>query len=148
MNKKIIGIASTAMLIIIGVASYVMFKPHSPPAGSPTSYQVTPYTVEILYLPHPPAEAIVKKVEPIIAQFQKYTVKEFSFDDPSAKSITDKYKLTEHMPIVIFIGGKDTFDVGGKKIELKNFPKGDAFVPAFEGGWSYDDLKTILQTRN
>ena len=147
MNKKILG-AVLLLILIIGIASYFVFKPKSQPSGIATSYQVTPQTVEIFYLPHPPAVAIVKKVEPIIAEFPKFQVKEFSFDDPGAKSVIEKYNLTEHMPIVIFIGGKDTFTVGDKSIELKNFPKGDAFAPSFEGGWSYEDLRAVLKTLN
>ncbi len=147
MNNKFLGVI-LVFILIIGVASYFVFKPKNQSVGIATSYQVTPQTVEIFYLSHPPAVAIVKKVEPIIAEFPKFQVKEFSFDDPGAKPLIEKYNLIEHMPIVIFIGGKDTFKVGDKSIELKNFPKGDAFAPSFEGGWSYEDLRAILKTLN
>jgi hypothetical protein len=147
MSKRILSVV-LALVLIIGVVSYFVFKPMNQSVKSVASYQMTPYTVEIFYLPHPPAVAIVKKVEPIIAEFPKFTVKEFSFDDQQAKSLIDKYNLTEHMPIIIFIGGKDTFAVGDKKIELKNFPKGDAFAPSYEGGWSYEDLRGVLKSLN
>lgn len=147
MNKKVLGIISV-LVIVIGIVTFFIFKQTRQSPVNVSQGEVTINTVEIFYLPHPPAEAIVKKVEPIIAEFPKFEVREYSFDDPNAKGVIDKYHLTEHMPIVIFIGGKDTFEVGGKKIELKNFPKGDAFAPSFEGGWSYEDLKTVLKTIN
>ncbi|MCL4338645.1 hypothetical protein M1271_03080 [Patescibacteria group bacterium] len=148
MSKRILGIV-LVLILIIGAASYLfVFKQKNQSVSSNTSYQMTPQTIEIFYLPHPPAVAIVRKVEPIITEFPKFTVKEFSFDDPQAKSVIDKYNLTEHMPIVIFIGGKDTFTVDGKSVELKNFPEGDAFAPSFEGGWSYEDLREILKSLN
>ena len=50
------------------------------------------------------------------------------------------------MPVAIFIGGKNEFEINGKKVILNNFPQGDSFIPGFEGNWNYDDLRRILQT--
>ncbi len=137
------------LFCVIGIIAYfLVFKQKHRLVSNVASYRANPQTVEIFYLPHPPAEAIVRKVEPIIAEFPKFTVKEFSFDDPQAKSLIDKYNLTEHMPIAIFIDGKDVFTLGDKSIELKNFPKDDAFAPSYEGGWSYENLRAILKTLN
>ncbi|MCL4378793.1 MAG: hypothetical protein M1409_10555 [Actinobacteria bacterium] len=149
MSKKILGVILALVIVLvltIGVACSLIPKQTNQAVSKVSQSQTTPYTVEIFYLTHAPAVAIVKKVEPIIAEFPKFQVKEYSFDDPAAKDLINKYNLTEHMPIAIFIGGKDTFEIGGKKIELKNFPKGDAFVPDFEGNWSYEDLRSVLKS--
>lgn len=103
--------------------------------------------IEIFYLPHPPAKAIVEKVEPIIARFPKYTVKEYDVTDQASKPKIEEYRLVNHTPITIFINGKNTFTIDGKRISLFNFPKGDAFIPTFEGGWSYEDLEKILASQ-
>jgi hypothetical protein len=50
------------------------------------------------------------------------------------------------MPVVIFINGRNEFTLGARKVVFKNFPKGNAFVPMFEGNWSYQDLDSVLST--
>ena len=100
--------------------------------------------VEIFYLPHPPAEAVVKEVEAVLKKHDQFKVAKYSFEDPQSKKILAKYDLREHMPVVIFINGQIEFTLGKKKVAFKNFPKGNAFVPMFEGNWSYRDLDGVL----
>jgi hypothetical protein len=102
--------------------------------------------VEIFYLPHPPAEAVVKDVEAVLKKYSQFKVDKYSFEDPKGREPVLKYKLREHMPVVIFINGKNEFILGNKKVIFKNFPKGNAFVPMFEGNWSYQDLDSILSS--
>lgn len=104
--------------------------------------------VEIFYLPHRPAMVVIDKVEQVAAEFVNVTVKKYSFEDPGAKKLLKKYKLTDHMPVAVFINGKDSFTVGGRSLRLRNFPKGDAFVPMFAGEWDYADLRVILAGLN
>lgn len=104
--------------------------------------------IEIFYLPHPPVEAVVKKVEAMISEFPKFQINKYSFDDPKGQALSKRYNLKGHIPMAIFIKGKNEFEVNGKKITLENFPKGDAFIPNYEGAWSYEDLKQILQITN
>jgi hypothetical protein len=73
-------------------------------------------------------------------------VDKYSFEDPNSRELLSKYKLREHMPVVIFINGKNEFILGNKKVIFKNFPKGNAFVPSFEGNWSYQDFESVLQS--
>ncbi|MBN1957538.1 MAG: hypothetical protein JW773_04980 [Desulfuromonadales bacterium] len=102
--------------------------------------------VEIFYLPHRPAEAVVKDVERIVAKFPGVATKKFSFEDAANRNLLKKYGLTTHMPIAVFIDGKNEFTIEGRSFQLKNFPKGNAFVPMFEGSWTYQDIETILTT--
>lgn len=104
--------------------------------------------IEIFYLPHPPVEAVVKKVETVISEFPKFQINKYNFDDPESQALVKRYGLKGHIPLAIFIKGKNEFEVNGKKITLENFPKGDAFLPDFEGAWSYEDLRQILQITN
>jgi hypothetical protein len=101
--------------------------------------------MEIFYLPHRPAMAVVSEVEKVAAEFDNIVIREYSFADPDADKLLKKYNLTEHMPVAIFINGQDSFTVNGQKVNLRNFPKGDAFVPMFSGAWDYADLRIILQ---
>ncbi len=144
MNKKIlIALVSFAILIITVGLIFNLYK--SKNSNPISSYPADSRLVEIFYLPHAPTEAIVKKVESVIAGFPQFQIKEYSFDDPQSNVLVEKYGLKDHMPVAIFVGGKNEFDIDSKKIIFKNFPQGDSFVPGFEGNWNYDDLKQVLE---
>jgi len=100
--------------------------------------------VEIFYLPHRPAESVVEKIEQTLAGSNFVKIKKYSFDDNSSEALIKKYNLVSHMPVAIFINGTDTYSIEGKEVVFRNFPKGDSFVPNFEGGWSYEDLKKVV----
>ena len=101
--------------------------------------------IDIFFLPHRPALAVVSEVEKVAAEFNNIVIKKYSFEDPATKKLLKEYNLTGHMPVAIFINGQNTFTVKGKKISLRNFTKGNAFVPMFAGEWDYADLRIILQ---
>jgi hypothetical protein len=101
--------------------------------------------IEVFYLPHRPAMEVVSKVENVAAEFNIIDLKKYSFDDPGAEKLLKQYDLREHMPVAIFINGENSFTVNGQMIRLRNFPKGEAFVPMFAGEWDYADLRAILQ---
>jgi hypothetical protein len=101
--------------------------------------------MEIFYLPHGPAQAVVSEVEKVAAEFKNIAINKYSFEDPATEKLLKKYNLTDHMPVAIFINGQNSFTVNGQKISLRNFTKGNAFVPMFAGEWDYADLRVILQ---
>jgi hypothetical protein len=111
---------------------------------SPVPAMAASGVVEIFYLPHPPAEAVVKDVEAVVKKHDQFKVAKYSFEDPRSKKLLARYNLREHMPVVIFIDGQNEFTLGKRKVTFKNFPKGNAFVPMFEGNWSYRDLDGVL----
>ena len=106
--------------------------------------QAADIEMEIFYLPHRPALNVVDKVEKLAADFSNVIIRKYNFDDPDSEKLVEKYRLTEHMPVAIFINGKDRFTVNRHELRLRNFPKGDSFVPTFSGEWDYSDLKAIL----
>ncbi|HBR22791.1 MAG TPA: hypothetical protein DD713_09640 [Nitrospiraceae bacterium] len=112
-------------------------------AAMSNAYSVT---VEIFYLPHPPAEAVVRDVESVIKEFKGVAVKKYSFESPESRKHIAKYNIKEHSPVMIFVNGKNQFSLGKRQVILKNFQKGNAFVPMFEGNWSYEDLRQILKS--
>ena len=145
MNKKITIFAIIVLILIAGLSYwYWQTSVAAPSAKAPADDRPL---IEIFYLPHAPALAVVDKVEPIIARFPQYTVKKYDFLDDASQPKIREYNLFEHTPIAIFIDGINTFTVDGKSISLSNFPKGEDFVPTYEGEWSYDDLEKILASR-
>ena len=102
--------------------------------------------MEIFYLPHRPAVAVVEKIEQALSGMDYVHIKKYNFDDEATDKLVDKYKLYDHMPVAVFINGKDRYMVDGRETEFRNFPKGDAFVPTMEGKWSYEDLKKVAES--
>ena len=139
MNKIIIAVVVVVALIIGG---YYLLVPKSPVTLQ--NQKADKHLVEVFHLSHAPAVAVVDKVEEIIKKHPEYTLKRYDFDDPKSNAKVTQYGLEGHMPVAIFIGGKNTFTFGGKQVSFQNFPKGDAFIPSFEGPWSYENLKEVL----
>jgi hypothetical protein len=102
--------------------------------------------VEIFYLPHPPAEAVVKDVDAILKKHPEFKVIKYSFEDPKSQSQMKKYNIKDHKPIAIYINGKNDYIVGKNKVVFENFQKGNNFAPMFQGYWTYQDLESVLQT--
>ena len=109
-----------------------------------TPAQAAAIEMEIFYLPHRPAMNVVDKVEKVAGEFSNVTIRKYDFEDPDSRRLVEKYQLTGHMPVAVFINGKNRFTVKGHEMTLQNFPKGDSFVPMFSGEWDYSDLKAIL----
>lgn len=106
--------------------------------------QASAIDIEIFYLPHRPALNVVDQVEKVAGEFANITIRKYDFEDPDSRRLVEKYQLTQHTPVAVFINGKNRFTVNGHELTLQNFPKGDRFVPMFSGEWDYSDLKTIL----
>lgn len=143
MNKNIITLAIVALVLVAGGSFLYLYRTAS--TQSAANQAISNKLVEIFYLPHPPAQAIVDKVDPIIAKFPRYAVEKYDFLNPDSEEKIKEYNLVNHAPITIFINGINTFTLNDKTISLSNFPKGDAFMPTFEGDWGYADLEQILK---
>lgn len=100
--------------------------------------------LEILFLPHRPAIKVADEAENIARQFNNVSIRRYSLDDAASHVLVQKYGLTDHLPIAIFINGQNQFMVNGKVMRFVNFPKSDAFIPGFAGEWDYADLKAVL----
>jgi hypothetical protein len=129
MVKTPVGLAVLLVLLLVGRTAPAL-------AGA--------IEMEIFYLPHRPARVVVDKVEQVAAEFKNVVVRKYSFEDRDTGKLLRKYQLTDHMPVAIVINGRDSFTVAGRALRLRNFPKGDAFVPMFAGEWDYADLRAIL----
>ncbi len=103
-------------------------------------------TLEIFYLPHRPAIAVVDEIEKTLSGMKNIVIRKYAFGDTSADKLAQKYRLFDHLPVAVFINGTDQYEINGSIIVFRNFPKGNAFVPAFEGEWSYEDLKQVTVT--
>ncbi len=100
--------------------------------------------MELFFLPHRPAVKVADEVEKIASGFKEVDVTRYSFDDEASHELVQKYAITGHLPVAIFIDGKNQFMVNGAPMNFQNFPKSEPFIPTFGGEWDYADLKAIL----
>ena len=132
-------------MLLLGGVYYLLFVPKQPAVlDTQNAQNVDKHLVEIFHLPHAPAVAVVEQAKEIIKKYPEYVIKEYDFDNESSSSKVAEYGLEGHMPVAIFIGGINTFTIDGAQISFQNFPKGDSFIPGFEGPWGYDDLERVL----
>jgi len=150
MNKKVAVSTAIALLVLVGGISYVRYGWHSAHGvrndtrTAASASAVDNNLVEIFYLPHAPAVAVVKKVEEMVQKYPHYTVKKYDFDDSANDAVVAAHNLSGHIPVAIFIGGKNTFTIDGKAVTFTNFPQSDAFIPDFGGSWDYADIAKVL----
>lgn len=108
-------------------------------------YPTSSQQIEIIYLGHPPVKKVVDEVTEIV---RKHGIepKLYDFSSSEGERFAKKKGITEHVPIVIYINGKDEFKINGRQITFYSFPSdmGNDF-PVESGSWTYKDLDTVLQ---
>ena len=101
-------------------------------------------SVEILYLNHGPLQSTLKEIDSICAQYKdKITVSRYDFESPEGEKFKSKKGITQHVPLMIWIDGKNVVSVNGKEVAFSGFPTGTG--PAFfQGKWTMKDLRQAV----
>ena len=101
-------------------------------------------SVEIIYLNHGPLQSTLKDIDSICAQYKdKITVSRYDFESPEGERFKNKKGITQHVPLMIWIDGKNSVSLNGKEIKFSGFPTGSG--PAFfQGKWTMDDFRNAL----
>ena len=104
--------------------------------------------VEVIYLNHPPVRPIIQQIDQLLAGYSaKVSETKYDFDTPAGAAFAKKKGLVGHNPLVIFIGGSESFDLNGRNIKFESFPQGQGTGMVPDGAWSMADLKSILDTK-
>jgi hypothetical protein len=101
-------------------------------------------SVEILYMNHGPLQSTLKEIDNICTQYKdQITVSRYDFESPTGEKFMAKKGIHQHIPLMIWIAGKNTVSIKGKEILLSGFPTGSG--PAFfQGKWTMEDLRAAL----
>jgi hypothetical protein len=103
-------------------------------------------TVDILYLNHPPVRDVLTKIDPILASYgDQLKVSRYDFDTPEGAAFAEEKGIKEHMPLIIYINGSNTFDLDGQKITFESFPQGEGTAVMAAGLWTLADLDAALK---
>jgi len=103
------------------------------------------FSVEIIYLNHGPLMSTLKEIDNVCAQYKdKIIVSRYDFDSPEGEQFKNKKGIKQHVPLMIWIAGKNTVAINGKEIRFAGFPTGSG--PAFfQGKWTMKDFRLALE---
>ena len=101
-------------------------------------------SVEILYLNHGPLISTLQEIDDICARYKdKIIVSRYDFDSPEGEQFKNKKGIKQHVPLMIWIAGKNAVAINGKEIKFAGFPTGSG--PAFfQGKWTMKDFRQAL----
>jgi len=101
-------------------------------------------TVEILYMNHGPLLSTLKEIDKVCVQFKDTTtVFRYDFESEDGERFMNKKGVRQHVPLMIWIDGKNAVPVNGKEIKFIGFPTGSG-PASFQGKWTIDDLRNAL----
>jgi hypothetical protein len=101
-------------------------------------------SVEILYLNHGPLRSTLQEINDICSHYKdKIIVSRYDFDSPAGERFKNKKGINQHVPLMIWIDGKNAVTINGKEIKFSGFPTGSG--PAFfQGKWTMKDFRQAL----
>ena len=103
-----------------------------------------PVKVEVLYMNHGPLQASLQEIRNVFSQYKgKISVSWYDFESKEGEEFMAKKKITQHIPLAIWMDDQVKFQVDGKDIIFAGFPTGSG--PAFfQGKWTMADLQKVL----
>ncbi len=103
-----------------------------------------PVKVEVLYMNHGPLQASLQEIRNIFSHYKgKITVSWYDFDSREGEDFMAKKRLTQHIPLAIWIDDQVKFQVDGKEVIFAGFPTGSG-PQFFQGKWTMADLQKVL----
>jgi hypothetical protein len=119
------------------VAAFLLSMPLLAGAGKPVK-------VEVLYMNHGPLQASLQEIRNVFSQFKgKIAVSWYDFESKEGEEFMAKKKITQHIPLVIWMDDQVKFKVDGRETVFAGFPTGSG--PAFfQGKWTMADLQKVL----
>lgn len=105
--------------------------------------------VEIIAFAHPPVQSALKPLREWLAtQGSRLRVLEIDMDSAAAEKRLKAIGLTGHIPIVVLVDGQYHYTRNdGSVVEFVGFPTGLGTPPGVKGGWSAEDVQTVLKAR-
>lgn len=101
--------------------------------------------VDVLYMNHGPLQETLGKMKTVFSGFgDRLSVSWHDFDSKDGEQFMASKGIKQHIPLVIWIDGKQKYAVNAKEVTFAGFPTGSG--PAFfQGKWTIDDLRAALE---
>ena len=100
--------------------------------------------IEVLYMNHGTLQDSLEQIKNVFSKYkEKITVSWYDFDSKEGERFMAQKKITQHIPLLIWMDNQVKFKVDGKDIVFAGFPTGSG--PAFfQGKWTMADLQKAL----
>ncbi|HVN98290.1 MAG TPA: hypothetical protein VMT62_17825 [Syntrophorhabdaceae bacterium] len=109
-----------------------------------TLHAATPVKVDVLYMNHGPLMDTINKMKATFSAYgNQLAVSWYDFDTQEGEKFMAKMGINQHVPLVVWIDGKQKWTVGTNQITFSGFPTGSG-PSFFQGKWTLDDLKSAL----
>lgn len=113
-------------------------------AVSLTAHSAGPTRIEVLYMNHGPLRGTISKMRDLFSGYgDRLAVSWYDFDSSEGEQFMAKKGIKQHVPLIIWIDGKPKAAIGPREVTFAGFPTG-AGPAAFQGKWTMDDLKIVL----
>ncbi len=146
-HKIRVRFAWVVTFIVVGVMILSACQSGAP-SGASASSGNGGLQVEVVYLNHPPLRPIIQQIDQLLASYgAKVSETKYDFDTPAGAAFAKQKGLVGHIPLVIFIGGSESFNLNGRNIKFESFPQGEGTGMVPDGAWSMADLKSILDSK-
>jgi hypothetical protein len=103
-----------------------------------------PVKIEVLYMNHGPLQDSLDGIKKVFSQYkERVSVSWYDFESKEGETFMAKKKITQHIPLMIWMDDQVKFKVEGKDMVFAGFPTGSG--PAFfQGKWTMADLQKVL----
>jgi hypothetical protein len=105
-----------------------------------------PVVVDVLFMNHGPLRPTLDQLKDLFAKYgDKLSVRWHDFESQEGETFMAKMGITSHVPLVIWINGKDSMDIDGTSCTFSGFPSGSG--PAtFQGKWTLEQVGKALDS--
>ena len=108
------------------------------------AYGAKPARVDVLYMNHGPLMDTLDRMKNVFSGYgDRINVSWHEFFSKEGENFKAKMGINRHVPLVIWINGKEAVSLGQEEVRFVGFPTG-AGPAFFQGKWTIDDLKTAL----
>ena len=108
------------------------------------AYAANPARVEVLYMNHGPLMDTLDKMKGVFSGYgDRISVSWHEFFSKEGEEFKAKKGINQHVPLVIWIDGHETVQLGQRQVKFFGFPTG-AGPAFFQGKWTIDDLRAAL----
>ena len=116
------------------------------PAGFSASCAAAgPLRIDVLYMNHGPLQPTLEQMRATFGRFgEKIQVGWHDFESREGAAFRTEKGIDNHVPLQIWLDGKDTLTVGGRAVRFLGFPSG-AGPAFFQGQWRLEDLEKAIQ---
>lgn len=103
-----------------------------------------PVAVDVLFMNHGPLRPTLDQLKDVFAKYgDKLSVRWHDFESQEGEKFMAKMGITSHVPLVIWINGKNSAEVDGVSCTFTGFPSG-AGPAMFQGKWTVEQVGKAL----